>query len=683
MSDSNPTIVALDQGVPAAKHFAAERAAVVKLADSIRQVNREIRQSAGPVLLSLTDQISFRELSEIMLTAHDAAVPCGFIDSWRGPESSKKHADGLLAWSAHGDPGISFWNSDRTTTELPGSYPNFEVIQHDIDLPEAILGRGKRTLGLITHGNGVDSPFGEGFLCGRLAIPDRVLDNYFPCGQEQSKCIRGTFADGEFRTPRRFASSALSGDIIIWGTCYNTLTVDSIFDPRGGLLAGLIDDPGPRRTRQVITLVRAAEVDDTAVLAACARIEAGETLGSVLTGLNETYLRSAIPGAYPPWILFGDPTIRIVADRSVSWSRDGSVVPPGLSLFELPPHIEHAEAILLVKDLAGVPADLWFHRVGRERVALLLRRDDGPAITVTSASPGPGELKLLRRQLTSVGRLTFSDMLFRLVAANTSFDYGLEAAGRIQGFLQELKWLQLSSHPYEYLSGDTDRLTKLLSTRSEDWRRMNTDMFRLLVAVMHDHGNVLDHHYGFVPRSLAESTVAFCPFCGSPAEISVIRFPESISARQNMRCGRCTIVYDTDPAYGPAILYGPDAVVAGQTAEYCLQLATTPEYGVEFGCARLFAQRPPWPFADVGPFAVIEDSADTYTISLQWTPPADAQPGRYYLIAPTVIDGTILMARRPVLISSAGSKVKKRIDRREFSVETIVRDGRRVLNSIN
>lgn len=590
------------------------------------------------------------------------------IDSWRGPEASVRHARNILVWSPLQKPGISLWNSDHTTTGHPGNYSNLHIVEHDAEFPEAILGDSRRTLGIINHGNGVDASFGQGFLCGRMSLPATIqLDNYFPCGQG-GRCIRATFVDGEIKDARLYSTSDLGGDVIVWGTCFNVLAADSIFDPRGGLLVGLLETAGGDRTRQVITLVSAAEVDDIALLAACARIEAGDALGSVVTGLNETYLRSAPKGVHPPWILFGDPTSRIESDQSVAWSSDGEEVRPGLSLFQLPAGSMDAEATLLVKDPASTPADLWFRRVGKGPEGLLLRRDTGPAIRITSTIPEPADLMFFRRKLASVERLTFSDMLFRIAAGNPaakSFRYDLLVAGRIQEILQHVKSLHLSPRPYQNISGDSGDFAELLAAEKENWRGMNKDMLRALVQVLQDFGADIHPHYGFIPPSLTDSVTLECPYCGSPADLLATRFPGPISARSNIQCGRCQIIGDADEEYGPVLLNGPDTVTAGQVAGYSLQLAAAPEHGVEFGCAQLLVRRLPWPIPDCGPVAVIEGGASACVFDLRWAPSADTAPGRYYLIAPMVVDGAIFVGSRPVLIKAPANA---RHDRRRSAL---------------
>lgn len=652
MTDTVLTLIALGQGAAAAELFAAREFVALNVADTVREVNCVIRRSSGPVLLSLGEGIGFRELAQIMRTAHDANVSCGFIDSWRGREASVRHARNILAWSPSRPPGIVFWNSDRTTTGHPGIYSNLHIVEHDAEIPEAILGESRRTLGMISHGNGIDASFGQGFLCGRLGLPSSMrLENYFPCGQG-GRCTRGTFIDGEFKDPRRYSTADLGGDVVVWGTCFNVLMADAIFDPRGGLLAGLLEKASGDRTRQVITVVRAVEPDDVAILAACARIEAGETLGSVVTGLNEIYLQSAPQGALPPWILFGDPTSRIDSDHSVAWSADGAEARPGLSLLHLPAGRD-SEVTLLVKEPADTPADLWVRRVGGSPEGVLLRRDDGLAVSVTTVVPGTEELAFLRRRMASAEMLTFSDMLFRIAAgkpAAAALRYDPSVAGHIQETLQYVKALNLSPRPYENISGDSESFASLLTAERDSWRQINEKIFQELIHVLQDFGTDIHPNYNIVPPSLTDSATLECPYCKSPAELLITRFPGPISARSKLQCDRCQIVSDADERYGTVLLQGPASVTTGQLARYSLHLTAVPEYGVEFGCARLFVRRRPWPIPDLGSLAVLQGYTGPGVLNLDWTPAADLPPGRYYLAAPMVLDGAIFVTTRPVLI---------------------------------
>jgi hypothetical protein len=651
MNTSDLTVIGTGAGMVAALAFAAQESVDIRSADTMTDVVAEVRKASGPVLLSLTEDVPFRELAELLRVAHEENVPCGFVDSWRGTRAAVAHAEGIRTWQPSREPGITFWNSLSTTTGRAGSYSAVDIIAHDVPSPGESLAAARRTMAMITHGNGADAPFGDGLLCGRLTFaPDLVLTSYLPCGQGGG-CVRATSVDGEIRQPKRTSMQDLGGDVVLWGTCYGLLTADSVFDPRGGLLAGLLGRPSG--VPHVITAVRSTEVDDLEVLAACARIEAGEPLGSVVTCLNEAYLADAPDGTLPPWILFGDPRARVARDHSVQVSSEGTAISAGLHLHQRSEETAGGPIAVFEQDRPTTRDDLWIRPLAKRSEALLLRRAPGPTVRVTDVPVDPRALVLFEREIAAVEQLTFSDMFFRLAQAhpaNGGFSYQQATAERVAGTLQYLSNLQFAPRHLIDLSGDHTALRDRLSAELDNWRRVNDELLDALGQVLRTIGGVIHHLYAYVPLAPAASAVRSCPLCGSQAELSVYRLPHRVSSRATLRCGRCTIVSDVDEKYDSLLLCGPEEVTIGRTARFTLRCATTPGQGVQYARARLFAQPNPYLPDDRWSEATVEDSRSDLSFELTWTPPPGIQPGRHFLLAPAVVDGSVLVGRRSVLV---------------------------------
>ncbi|WP_170305205.1 hypothetical protein [Kitasatospora viridis] len=611
------------------------------------------------MLLSLTSEITFAEVSELLRVAQESGTQCGFIDSWRGSAAAQRHAGAIHSWTSERPAGITFWNGEATASGLPGQFGGLEIVAHDAERPGPALAAARRTMALLTHGNGADAPFGDGLLCGRLTMaPSDVLADYLPCGQG-GPCVRSRPVDGELREPELTATRDLGGDIVFWGTCYGALMADSVFDPRGGLLAGLLERP--TGAPQVITTIRAAEIDDLEVLAACARVEAGQPLGAVVAALNEAYLSGAPAGTLPPWILFGDPRKSLPMPGSVSEVGSGSTVSAGLHLYRRPAEHESAPVVVVEQRPAeasapGAVADLWLRPLAGGTQALLLRRDAGAAVRVDDVRPTGSELAVLLREIGAVDRLTFTDMFFQLAQmhpANAAFRYPESTTERVRATLGYLSTLQLSLRPLIALSGDLDSYRAQLAQETENWRVLNDELFGCLSGVLRHVGGVIHHHYAYMPLAPERSSVRACPLCGSPAEYDVYQLPSRATARAVVRCGRCTVVSDADAAFESVLLYGPDEVTAGQSADFTIRCGALPAGGVQHARAGLFVQPTPWPFGDQGTEAVATDVDDDLALALSWRPPADARPGRYFLLAPMVADGAVLVARKSVRVVRA------------------------------
>ncbi|MEU8926713.1 hypothetical protein AB0D10_38295 [Kitasatospora sp. NPDC048545] len=646
------TVISLGSGISPARLFARRGGVSLRSVESIEEIAEKLFLAPGPVLLSLTDEITFSELSGILSAAHEAAKPCGFIDSWRGLPAALRHAAGIIAWQPTRTPGITFWNSDGTTTGRAGAYANIDILAHDEKRPESALGSARRTMSMITHGNGADAPFGDGLLCGRLLFEPRMtLTNYLPCGQD-GPCVRGRQVGSETLMPHRSSTRDIGGDIVIWGTCYGALTSDSIFDPRGGLLAGLLDRPGA--IPQVITAVRATEVNELEVLAACARVEAGETLGSVVAGLNKAYLASAPKGTLPPWILFGDPTAKVAENPSVQVVGSGTEISEGLSLYRGSPRSAEASLLLLKAGTDEVPVDLWVRPLAEQTEGLVLRRDAGPAVPINEADHEPQTLSIFRREVSAIQQLIFSDMFFQLAQihpASAGFRYQSALSERAQNTIEHLTSLQLSPHPFLPLSGAQEDLQARLAAERDNWRRLNDGLFESLSYVLKHIGGVIHHHYAFVPLAPQESSVRPCPFCHSPADLAVYHLPRRLSSRAVLRCGRCTVVSDADEQYGTVLLDGPEEIKPGEPAQFTLRPSRTPVGGIQYARAALFAQPTPWQLLDQGTDEALEDIDSEVKFDLTWTPSVDTRPGRYFLLAPMVVDGSVMVARRSVVIA--------------------------------
>jgi len=669
MGNATVWYVGLDvTGTHAAKKLAGARHEDFFGAGSLREIEDLLAEEPGPFLIGLDEQTSHRELTKILDVAHIRRRRVGFIDCWRGVDAAERHVEGILSWEPKSSPGITFWSSQHTIAGSSYERPSLTMVDHRTPEPAPYLVDAHRTVGVVGHGNGADAPFGDGILCGLLtASPERSLVNYFSCGLS-GECVRGKMVNGELVSPERHSTADFGGDIIVWGTCYGALAADSVLDPRGGLLAGFLERAGG--APQVITTTRATALDTVEILGACARIEAGWSLGDVVMALNDAYLSASPSGTVPPWILFGDPVARVSEDRSVRELRDGSMARPGLSLFRRSRHSDQLDSALVFRLEPDSGLNLWARPLSGGSEGLVLWRRENTEVELQEVFPAKKEsavgispVGILDCETEAVEQISFSDVLFQLAAHGASgtgaYRYDPTLASDIRAAVQRLAGVRSSKKQiFQSLSGGEDAFGWAFEQEVSQWRDLNDRMFSCLRDLSMNISGVIRDHYAHAPIDMVTSSRCICPYCDSPAEETIYQVYGSAGARTSLQCGRCTVVSDSDQRYGPVILAGPERVTQGCNERFIFECTRVPDVGICYARAEVTLQSVPGMASSCGGSvlgvavaAVSNVGARKLRIELDYTPPATARPGRYIMLAPAIVDGAALVARRSILIA--------------------------------
>jgi hypothetical protein len=665
-------IVCHREGLRAAELFAVGRALPVHVATTVDDLCARIATDPRPKLLSLGSGCTVRDLSRIVATATAAGVACGFIDGSRGLEAAEAHAAALLDWTPVRPSGVVTWLDSRYSAlgDMDGRYGELEMLGVDAKNLSRLVSAPQRVLGIVTHGNGIDAQLAGATLCGLLDRPHgHELRNYYPCGYGGAckRVIRQP--DGSYHTPQQISASVLPGDVIVWGTCNGVLSADSPFDPHGGMVQALLR---PDDLRQVLTTYKPLQPDESALLAACLLAEAGMPLGEVVSMLNRAHL--AQPGTYddPPWLLLGDPTAVLPAAGGVVADHPSAIG-----------HRTHgiartddasADRLLQVSGSAEVVAStrLWTAPVPGNPYVVWLRDGDETVpldVRVTAASTD-ADFGSVARIWGSGRRLAFTDEFFRDIAASPRADRDYypstvaEAVSHATTRMRSLEGITLSG---ESFSGWSEDLAALAADERWAWSTLHTMVYAVFRDYVTQWGRTVQISQGNLSGALADHSAGgatTCGYCGSRAAVDRLRMRSGASARSVVRCDRCMVVSDADHEIGAIWLDGPEAVTPGVPATYRIRLDQWPSGGVELMTGTLVLQRPIDPADTPASTSMATPGHDRQDLIVDWTPPADLDPGVYDVYGLALIDGAVALAKRQLVVlprEGAGSSGERAV----------------------
>lgn len=608
-------------------------------------------RSRDPVLLSLGGGITTENLASLTRAAHQNQVPAGFIDGWRGPEAATRHAASLALWQSRRPSGCDVWIQPPDLQEMYGTFGDVRINGNGLPPPDPDH-RGARVLGLLKHGNGIDGRCGDEVLCGLLdATDDLPLVNYFPCGSG-GPCIRLPTLRLTGSVGRLRASSSLPGDVVIMAMCSNLLASDSVFDPRGGMVRGLIDASD---VRQVLTTFHTLQPHVEALIGACLLADRGMPLGRLVEVLNNA---AAVIRPYdsPPWLLLGDPTARLPwagrlfdPPESIGESLAGitSVARDDVDGVVLTDTDEPGEARIWAAAIPGSPLVTWC-------------RDPVPAATTVSlrvVRPSQdASQRTLRRIWSSADRLEFTHEFLQLAAANEyfpGFEYPPPTQAATAATISRIR--SMAAWVIHGLAGPARDIDALASAESQAWAQLSTELLNLLVGFFQEGGSTIDHIYREIAVPSAEGAVTPCQYCGSEAAVETVGMRSQLSPRRVTICIRCTVISDADAQLGTGYLMGPEQVRTGEQAHYAFEFTGRDKPGVHHGRASLLLQSIPGLTEKVTASTFTAAVGGSIAADLTWSVPAELTTGRYFLLAPMIIDGGITVLRRPIAVSSKGA----------------------------
>ena len=644
----SPILVSLPGGGSAVKAYCdhSHGPVVAQEFESVQAICEHLRRSRDPVLLSLGDGITTEDLASLTRAAHQNQVPTGFIDGWRGQEAAIRHAASLALWRSRRPSGCDVWIQPPHLEEMQGTFGDVRIGGNGLPPPDPDH-RGARVLGLLKHGNGIDGRCGDEVLCGLLdAADDLPLVNYFPCGSG-GECIRLPTLRLEGTAGRLRASSSLPGDVIIMAMCYGMLASDAVFDPRGGMVRGLIDASD---VRQVLTTFHTLQPDVSALIGACLLADRGMPLGNLLRLLNNA-AEVIRPYDSPPWLLLGDPTVRL------PW--DGPLFDPPESIDESLAGImsvagDEADRVVLTDTDEPGEARIWAAAIPGNPLVTWCR-DPVPAATKVSlrvVRPSQDASQLTLRRIWSSGdRLEFTHEFLQLAAANEyypGFEYPPSTQAATAATISRIR--SMAACVTSGLAGPAKDIDALAGAESQAWALLSTELLNLLVGFFQEGGSTIDHIYREAGAHSVEGIVTPCPYCRSEASVETVSMRPQLSPRQNTICIRCTVISDADTHLGTGYLAGPDEVRAGEEAHYVFGFTGQDKPGVHHGRASVLMQSIPGVTEKVTAITFTATVGSDIAADLTWRVPAELTPGRYFLLAPMIIDGGITVLRRPIVI---------------------------------
>ena len=433
------------------------------------------------------------------------------------------------------------------------------------------------------------------------------------------------------------------------------LAADAIFDPSVSLAQKFLETD---YIGALLTCFRAYPPSGFATMLATYLLRAGTPLGEVALALN-------LAGPWrPSWVLLGDPAAHLPFAPAQEHSMRGEPtrrsarVEPGLFSIRIDPQ---AATVTAVPKDGGDLNDRNFalrpmRGVGMAIGALLTEQARDIEFQLWGKAGPPPPLTTLRSMWSSSSDLAFSRRFFELARHNPKLaklhhDDQLQEAitQRIARDLSAASVTDLDgvmSGPYAALRREADREVR-------DWTSLNERLYAALYRFAHSVGGVLDRTYGEGCLRRPAGHFELCPYCGSSLDADIVTVPLIGSERITFMCPRCTIISDVPSRFWRISIAGPERIPLGQDINFRLELQGLPSAGWIYVVSGLtLGGEIPWETRINSPArsAVINAGDSSVNVQLTVRFPEDTPPGRYFLLAPTVIHGAITMARRPVIL---------------------------------
>jgi hypothetical protein len=645
-------VLGLAEGIPAAEKMSALTGRELVTADDPIGGFASVASSAASCVISAGRGLTSGVMRHVARSAAVHGVEVGYLYGWAGEESSLRHAERTATYRQRFSRGTLLWSEFGGLPSFTGARQPIEVVTDGEAVPEA-LRRGHRLVCIESHGNGVDAPLGSSYqLCARRALTaPPVSGASLPC-LHGGPCIRS--GDGRHDEERQVSPAAIAADVMVWATCWGVLAADAAFDPAASIARVLALDAA---IGAILTTTTAITSSPARLLLIASLLRRGASVGAVATRLNRIEDR----GALAPWLVVGDPLSRAypVADDEPPRLGDRVRLEPGLFTVRMPDDGTDRSSIAVTAS-GGTPSPahrtaVFMTRFTGERDIVGLHLSDVPAEyhlrPVDPATTEDG--RRLRELWRPLPDLRFAIAFLRWARHNpyaASVD-GAESVGRsLETALARRE--RLAAAPLDTLvSGDVTRLARLRAAEERTWRRVVTELADYLRAFATAAGGVLSHTYSRYGLLCPVATDLDCPYCGTPVLADRWALPSAGPGRDSLRCPACANIADTPPGWGSVEIVTPERISAGETrAELRLRpAASSPPVTA---LASLTLQPVPFAVLDATPVAdlVWKDDAvlsAEYTLHLK----PGAPTGMYYLTSAAVVDGSLVMGRRPVFIT--------------------------------
>ena len=607
-------------------------------------------------LMSPGSNFSTARLQAFVEASHDCGLALGLIAGWADEAAGMRHVASLIRADWTGSTDALFLGG---FSPLSGTTGGVEVMRSGDRRIADRLVAGVCILGLVSHGNGIDAPVGAEVMCsmaGDVDLSRRVstASASLPC-RHGGPCIRGSQTSRGYVDPPRFDPARIRADVMIWCTCWGIMGSDAVFDPSASVARQLVIGGG---VGALLSSYHGAPPDAFSVLLAAQLLRTGATTGEALLAVNAP----SVHDPRPRWVLLGDPATRVaVPDRAVAAVADGPTgftmeVQPGLFSVPIGAEVttvtaEHPDTALAARSFALRPMK------GAGRAVGVLLGDHPLSIdfrTWSATRPAPA-VDTLRCIWSAAANLRFAASFFDWAeragyAITSSDDPDLDSALRSQA---ERGGCAMAVPDLEgVLSGSHRHLMAEAQDEVRRWVGLNRRVHAALATCTRSFGGRLDRVYGDLSprRLLPESTE--CRYCGTQLDAELLSPPPSGEPRLVLQCPRCRVVSDSPQPLGGVWLEGDETVRAGSVATLTLCFDSPPP---RFGCLHgslTFGGELPWSAVAEAQttWRLGSGRAAVEPVPLKIRIRKDAPAGRYFVIAPVVVDGALAAARRPIVV---------------------------------
>jgi hypothetical protein len=661
-ADDENIVIGVRDGLAAARKFAQHTGRrLVAFDDLDALIRSEIFSTltAGrprTCLLSPGGRFPTARLQECVEASARCGLALGFIAGWTDDAAGKEHVATLLNYDRVGSGGGLFLGG---LSPLSGKSGGVEVLRTKDPQIASRLAEGAAILGLVTHGNGIDAPVGDEVMCsmvGDVDIPSSAAVGLpsLPC-RHGGPCIRASHTLQGFVDPPRFDPARIRADVLIWCTCWGIMGSDAVFDPYASLARQLLTGGG---VGALLTSFRGAPPEGFAVLLAAHLLMRGATLGEALIALNS----QAGDDFQPRWVLLGDPAARVAAPgpapaEPVTADRTTFTMDVEPGLFSVPINDEVTTITAGSADGALSPRSFAVRPIRGANCAIgILLSQDPLSIDFrvwSRTDPAPAVMTL-RSIWSSAANLRFAADFFRLAEragyTTRAADPGLATALEDQA---DRGYSAMAVSDVDgVLSGSHSLLRAEARNEARRWMGLNARIHEILVLCTRYFGGRLDRIYGGHALRQPSLVSQECRYCGTRLHSELLSPPTPGGLRLVMQCARCRVVTDSPQYLGGAWLDGDETVYAGSVARFTLSFDSG---CVDAGCvhSRLtFGGEVPWSvIGEAKTTSIIGYGRDAIaSIPLEIQIRESAPEGRYFIIAPTVIDGALAVARRPIVI---------------------------------
>jgi hypothetical protein len=648
-------IIASGDGVIAAEAFGHATGRPVLRVRNAAEIVNVIAAPSAPRTITIAggSTLTTSDVERTMRASAAQDVPVGFLPGWFGAEAASRWVEKIVSHQWSRPASSLLWSAFGRLAPLQGRTSTVTVLPTDaLDLSERLRER-YTILAIATHGNGVDAPLGRAVLCSLAADSTVTHGPFLPCGSG-GPCLRDRpDSRGELD---RIDPAGISSDILIWATCWGVLCADAIFDPSRSLAARFIESP---ECAALLTSYRDIRPDDAHLVLASALAHAGTPLGAIVLALNATSdCRTEVP-----WILLGDPAAALDATGPRSAPTIAAGAPPapaniGPGYFRL--ELADNTAMVFAGPVDGEalgPSNLWLRPVpGSGSAAGLLLSEQPRTITFEGyrhhldVTAG----RVLAAIWGSSDDLRFARSFIELAGASSDDGAGMKEMldKRLQSNAAALSLRDREAA----LSGPHAPLQALAEREVTNWSALNRRIHDSLHTFLTGIAGVLHHTYWrFPPRRESIESGARCPTCQAPTHRDRLVFVEPPGERAMQRCARCGVVADTPVWIESVAVSGPDEIVVGRRTTFVVSLHLNASVPWLLARVALGLQPVPWRVdVDSPAVEVIVDPDGGHDMEVAATIRVDGCPptGRYFLVAAMVINGALVLGRRPVQVTS-------------------------------